>query len=68
MPVLAGREIGDECPACGWPTDMPVEGVFPTVMEHAPPASASWTCEHCGWVMISSRFGADNLVPRPGHP
>jgi hypothetical protein len=60
------REIGDRCPNCDWPTDVPVEGVFPVVMEVAPPSSATWTCTHCGWTMKSSRHGADNHRPRPG--
>lgn len=62
------REPGDRCPNCDWPTDLPIEGVSPVVMEKAPPSSASWRCSHCGWTMVTSRFGTDNLVPRPGHP
>lgn len=67
--ILGGREIGDSCPNCGFDTDIPVEGVFPVVMESAPPSAASWTCTHCGWTMVTSRHEPrDNRTPRPGRP
>lgn len=66
MPVLGGREIGDECPSCGYRLDADQRG---QVVARKPGSSATWRCPHCNWEMKASYFGGSaDLVPRPGHP
>lgn len=61
-PFEGRKELGDRCPNCDYPTDVPVEGVFPVVME-TEPSAGTWVCSHCGWTMRSARHGADNKKP-----
>jgi hypothetical protein len=61
-PTIGRREIGDRCPNCDYPTDLPIEGVFPVVAETTP-STPTWTCTHCGWTISAPRHERDNKSP-----
>jgi RNase P subunit RPR2 len=67
IPVDGRREIGDRCPNCDYPTDLPVQGVFPVVAESTP-SSPTWTCTHCGWTMTAPHHEERHDNRSPGVP
>jgi rubredoxin len=66
VPVEGRREIGDRCPNCDYPIDLPVQGEFPVVAETTP-STPTWTCSHCGWT-ISAPHHDPEPIPQPGVP
>lgn len=68
-PFEGRHEIGDRCPNCDYPIDVPVQGEFPTAVESIP-STGNWTCSHCGWTMRAAFHGngTESQVPRPGRP
>lgn len=61
------KEHGDRCPNCNYPTDLPVQGTFPVVIE-ATPSTGHWTCSHCGWSINVPRHEPIHNNRTPGVP